>query len=249
MWICVGGAVGRCVGGAVVWECVGRTVTVCDGVTEAAGFGALDELELHPLIAAPATATAAIPKSIFLLCISFPPVKRVASPGRPAGGEGGPEQGPLTATGPGAIDRLDASTVVMQASGRVASPGDAGGRMLQRMNVHTFSHAANGLVLKWPITNNPHCSCVPHRAYTSPSAHISCPGLEQRPPDSDTFTAIARLQAFSGHHPGLPPPAGWWPSAQLGPGTTSRALSVPGTMPPAATASTPRANAAVGKAS
>ena len=44
-----------------MWICVGGTVTVCAGVTEAAGFGALDELELHPLIAAPATATAAIP--------------------------------------------------------------------------------------------------------------------------------------------------------------------------------------------
>ncbi len=38
-------------------------------------------------------------------------------------------------------------------------------------------------------------------------------------------------------------------NAQLGLGTASRALSVPGTMPPAATASTPWANAAVGKAS
>ena len=62
VWICVGGAVGGCVGGGTtVWICVGGTVTVCAGVTEAAGFGALDELELHPLIAAPSTATAAIP--------------------------------------------------------------------------------------------------------------------------------------------------------------------------------------------
>ena len=74
VWICVGGAVGRCVGGSVVWECVGGTVTVCAGVTVAAGFGALDGLELHPLIAAPATAAAAIPH--LLLCISFPPVKQ-----------------------------------------------------------------------------------------------------------------------------------------------------------------------------
>ncbi len=35
----------------------------------------VDELELHPLIAAPATMAAAIPQSILLLCISFPPVK------------------------------------------------------------------------------------------------------------------------------------------------------------------------------
>ena len=74
VWICVGGAVGGCVGGAV-GRCVGGMVTVCAGVTVAAGFGAFDELELHPLIAAPATMAAAIPQSILLLCISFPPVK------------------------------------------------------------------------------------------------------------------------------------------------------------------------------
>jgi hypothetical protein len=34
-------------------------MTECVGVTEAAGFGVLDELELHPEIAAPATAAAA----------------------------------------------------------------------------------------------------------------------------------------------------------------------------------------------
>ena len=75
MWMCVGGAVGGCVGGSVGWECVGGTVTVCAGVTVAAGFGAVDALELHPLIAAPATAAATIPPSIFCLCISCLPVK------------------------------------------------------------------------------------------------------------------------------------------------------------------------------
>jgi hypothetical protein len=76
VWICVGGAVGLCVGSAVR-ECVGVTMTECVGVTEAAGFGGLDdELELHPEIAAPASAaTTTIPESIFLLCIFFPPVR------------------------------------------------------------------------------------------------------------------------------------------------------------------------------
>ncbi len=77
VWICVGGAVGLCVGSAVR-ECVGVTMTECVGVTEAAGFGGLDdELELHPEIAAPATAaTTTIPESTFLLCIFFPPARK-----------------------------------------------------------------------------------------------------------------------------------------------------------------------------
>ncbi len=55
----LGGAVGVCVGSAV-WECVGVTMAERTGVAEAAGFGGLDdELELHPEIAAPATAAAA----------------------------------------------------------------------------------------------------------------------------------------------------------------------------------------------
>ncbi len=59
VWICVGGAVGVCVGSAVR-ECVGVTMAERAGVAEAAGFGGLDdELELHPEIAAPATAAAA----------------------------------------------------------------------------------------------------------------------------------------------------------------------------------------------
>ncbi len=58
VWICVGGAVGLCVGSAVR-ECVGVTMAERAGVAEAAGFGVLDELELHPEIAAPATAAAA----------------------------------------------------------------------------------------------------------------------------------------------------------------------------------------------
>jgi hypothetical protein len=86
VWICVGGAVGLCVG-SVVWVRVGVTMAGCVGLTEAAGFGVLDELELHPVIAAPATAAAAtIPGSIFLLGISFPPVvhKPPGRNGRPA---------------------------------------------------------------------------------------------------------------------------------------------------------------------
>lgn len=75
VWICVGGAVGLCVGSAV-WVRVGVTMAGCVGLTEAAGFGVLDdELELQPVIAAPATAAAAaITESIFLLGIFFPPV-------------------------------------------------------------------------------------------------------------------------------------------------------------------------------
>ncbi len=128
VWICVGGAVGLCVG-SVVWVRVGVTMAGCVGLTEAAGVGVLvDELELQPAIAAPATAAAAtITENILLLAIFFPPVGH-ESPrrnGRPSAQAAWARPG----YGSGPRGHGPAGTLVMRTAGRMAWPGDVGEEM------------------------------------------------------------------------------------------------------------------------
>jgi len=75
--VCVGFTVGVCVG-FTVGICVGFTVGVCVGFTVGVCVGVLDEeLELHPVMAAAATARRSAFRKASLCCASWlPPVAR-----------------------------------------------------------------------------------------------------------------------------------------------------------------------------